>query len=334
VDPQNELSSDRKAKIAELEALAAKVLDLKKSRRLRHPLCIEFCGSPKAGKTTTIGSLNMFLRRNGFKIAVLQERAGLCPISNKTHPYFNIWTMCSLIAELLETLEKGKDKIDIVIADRGIFDALCWFRWQNHNPSSRNTFLSDEVYRDLSTFAQSEVWKRAIDLVYVFQVQPETSIQREYVNLLTEKRGSVMKESVLQSYNAAIDETIEATRGHFRQVEKLITDQVEMKNQPSLVNYEVTRRVLNGLLGLLDEQIAYFKKDNLGMVDSLEALQRAEILFANRSEVEANDDYVQPIAIAVVTDARRQKVLAIVSSINSGRIDSGNSGLSDKGGRK
>ena len=107
------MTSDKNKKIRELESLAAEVLRLKQERDQRRPLLIEFCGSPKSGKTTTIRALNIFLKRNGFKTVVLTERASICPIENKTHPFFNIWTLTTAISEIIKNLERGENKIDM-----------------------------------------------------------------------------------------------------------------------------------------------------------------------------------------------------------------------------
>ena len=47
--------------IKDLEQLAAKVLKLKNESIPRRPIIIEFCGSPKSGKSSCINSLNLFL---------------------------------------------------------------------------------------------------------------------------------------------------------------------------------------------------------------------------------------------------------------------------------
>ena len=114
---------NRKESIKELEKLASEILELKQERKLRRPLLIEFCGSPKSGKSTTITSLNQFLKRNGFSTTVLTERASVCPVSNKKDPLFNIWTLTSTVAEIVDNLDSKKT--DIIIADRAVFDALC-----------------------------------------------------------------------------------------------------------------------------------------------------------------------------------------------------------------
>ena len=302
---------DKKAKIQELEKLVQQVLDLKSSRTQRRPLFIEFCGSPKSGKSTPINSLSMFFRRNGLKIAVLTERAGICPIQNKTHPNFNIWTLCSVIADMLEKMEHGKEKIDIIIADRGIFDALCWFNWLNTNPSNKNPYLSNENFKELTTFINSDIWKRNIDLIYVFIVDPKTSIEREYSALLTEKRGSIMREDVLKTYNTSVEQVITKYSQYYRQVEKIKTDKDDLSGNPNKVNYIVTKSVLQNLIELMDEKIGYISMQVLQDENLLSSLKETKLLFGNRIEVEKDSKAVQPIPIAVITNKSRDKLLVV-----------------------
>lgn len=291
--------------------MVQQVLELKSSRTQRRPLFIEFCGSPKSGKSTTINSLSMFFRRNGLKTAVLTERAGVCPIQNKTHPNFNIWTLCSVIADMLEKMEHGKEKIDIIIADRGIFDALCWFNWLNTNPSDKNPYLSNENFKELTTFINSDIWKRNIDLIYVFIVDYKTSIEREYSALLTEKRGSIMNEDVLKTYNASIEQVVAKYSQYYRQVEKIKTDKEGLSGNPNKVSYMVTKLVLQNLIELMDEKIGYIPMEVLQDKNLLSSLKETKLLFGNRSEVEKDSKAVQPIPIAVITNKSRDKLLVV-----------------------
>lgn len=305
------ISDDKSKIIKELEKLVQQVLDLKSSRTQRRPLFIEFCGSPKSGKSTTINSLSMFFRRNGLKTAVLTERAGICPIQNKTHPNFNIWTLCSVIADMLEKMEHGKEKIDIIIADRGIFDALCWFNWLNTNPSDKNPYLSNENFKELTTFINSDIWKRNIDLIYVFIVGPKTSIEREYSALLTEKRGSIMREDVLETYNTSVEQVITEYSQYYRQVEKIKTDEDDLSGNPNKVNYIVTKSVLQNLIELMDEKIGYISMQVLQDKNLLSSLKETKLLFGNRIDVEKDLKAVQPIPIAVITNKSRDKLLVV-----------------------
>ena len=64
---------DRKLIINELQKLAEEVRTLKVEHRQKRPIVIEFSGSPKAGKTSCINSLELFLKRNGFSVQIIQE---------------------------------------------------------------------------------------------------------------------------------------------------------------------------------------------------------------------------------------------------------------------
>lgn len=312
--------SDKRNKIKVLEALAKKVLKLKQQRESRRPLLIEFCGSPKSGKTTTINSLNIFLKRNKFKTVVLTERASVCPISKKTHPFFNIWTMTSAIAEMVQHIDQGIGKVDIIIADRGIFDALCWFEWLN-----KNGHLDDEEYDVLAGFALMERWQDYLDLIYVFQVKPDISIAREYANLLTEKRGSIMEEATLEGFNKAIDSVVKKHGKKFRKVMTIDTAAGVTDNNPSEVGYQVTSTLLDVLKELLIEKIGYFDnaiKTNLNIgITPITTIEKVPLKFGNRDKVEASDS-IQPISVAVVTNKKRDKVLVVKKSSQRTPTDS------------
>lgn len=70
--------------------------------RARKPIVFEFAGVPKAGKTTTLSALQAFLKRCGFLVEVVVERASVCPIRDKKHSNFNVWTACTTLAQVLE----------------------------------------------------------------------------------------------------------------------------------------------------------------------------------------------------------------------------------------
>src|SRR5713101_5738099 len=94
----------------------------------RKPIVFEFAGVPKAGKTTTLNQIQAFLRRCGFRVEVVIERASVCPIRDKKHSNFNVWTACTTLAQVLyKTQEPPRaDDPEILILDRGIFDSICW----------------------------------------------------------------------------------------------------------------------------------------------------------------------------------------------------------------
>jgi predicted NUDIX family phosphoesterase/predicted ATPase len=312
------MGETREENILNLEKLAQEVLKLKNQHRQRRPIVIEFCGSPKAGKTSSITSLNIFLKRNGFKTAVLTERASICPISDKQSPTFNVWTCTSAINEINERIDiansSPENSVDIIICDRGIFDALCWFRWLKSKGR-----MSEEEYGVLSAFSMLYRWQKNIDLVYIFITTPEESIKREYANLLTNKRGSIMREDILSEYKISVMDTLKEYKNSFR-----ATHIIDTTNRgQSDVGYEVTEKTLQTLKEMLMEKIGYFRKANFTFTEDLccyySAIQEqfACIEYGLRDEIESCPDFIQPIAVAVVLSSDRSKILCVKKSTKS-----------------
>lgn len=309
------MSTEKQQNIKELETIASNVLLLKKEGHLRRPLLIEFCGSPKSGKSTIINALNIFLKRNKFSTIVLKERASICPVHKKTNPFFNIWTLCSAVAEIIENLDREFNRADIIIADRGVFDALCWFEWLlNTNIDGELPKLSIDQYEKLKNFCLLDTWTVNLDLIYIFQVDPSTSIKREYANLLTEKRGSIMNEDILSGYNKAIETAQSKYSTHFRSIRNIQTDTNEMDDNPNKVSYVVTLEVLNCMKDLLVEKIGYFSSTPQGLfrtgIFSIDLIKDLSLKFNDRDIVEQTDS-IQPIPIVVITNKSRDKVLCV-----------------------
>lgn len=301
----------RQENIDKLENLAQEVLKLKNLHRQRRPIIIEFCGSPKAGKTSSITALNIFLKRNGFKTTILTERASICPISDKESPVFNVWTCSATINEINEKMDEANTasecNLDIILCDRGIFDALCWFRWLK----SRDK-MSEEEYDVLTQFAMLNRWQKNIDLVYIFLTTPEESIRREYANLLTNKRGSIMKEDILEQYKKSVEETLHEYESAFRAT--CVQDTTDREQND--VSYEVTEKTLQTLKEMLMEKIGYADRSSLflqeGLIDySKVKCELEKVKYGLREEVEANSDFIQPIAIAAIISEDGGKILCV-----------------------
>lgn len=293
-------------KVIELEKLASAVLEIKRRSRPRRPIVIEFAGSPKAGKSSCIGSLDIFLRRNNFRTKILTERASVCPIPNKFDPVFNVWTACAALNQLSETLANSSKKLDVIILDRGFFDALCWFEWQRNEKLLRN----DDFAR-FTNFFTSTRFRMSIDLVLVFESSPETSSEREYKNLLTRKEGSIMRREVLTSYLDSIRFSTEKYKSSFRKILEYNTDRQDQNE----VSYNVTKMTLDLLKNLADEKIGYVPKSSLKNLptvfkygDIAESVEN-NLQFNDRNIVEADHSLIQLIPIAVVKEKGKDEFL-------------------------
>lgn len=308
---------ERKTVIAELQKLAENVLSLKSEHRQKRPIVIEFCGSPKAGKTSCINSLALFLKRNGFSVSIVQERASVCPVSDKQSPMFNLWTACMSLSGLIGTLENKKNNVDVLILDRGIFDALCWFEWLVSSSK-----MEEQQRKVTEQFLLMEELVRSIDIVFAFCVKPEISIEREYATLLTDKLGSIMNKKVLSEYLKAVERTIKTKANHFHKVFRIDTSD---KDQDK-VGKEVTKTTLSTLKDLLMERIGFFpkNKDLEAVLLSNQVLQYdtifpylPEMNFELREIVESDPQWLQPIPVAIITNKEHNKILVIKKNKNS-----------------
>lgn len=304
-------STERKRIIDDLQKLALHVRSLKEERRQKHPIVIEFSGSPKAGKTSCINSLELFLKRNGFSVRIVQERASVCPVTNKQSPMFNIWTACTSLASLIGTLENKNNQVDVLILDRGIFDALCWFDWLVSSGK-----MEEEQREIAGEFLLMEDIVKRIDIVFSFCAEPKVSIEREYATLLTDKPGTIMNEKVLNEYLQSVDRVIESKKGYFHSVFKIDTTN---KNQDE-VGKEVTENTLNTLKNLLMERVGYFNKSDEfnKLLLSKDVIEYSEIIrslpnlnFELREKVEKNPNWLQPIPVAIITNKSKDKILVI-----------------------
>jgi hypothetical protein len=187
--------------IKDLEKRAAELKTFLETRPAKRPLIIEFSGSPKAGKTRCISVLELFLKRNGLRAEVYTERASIPPIKSKGHLNFNVWVSCASLQGMLEALYKG---VDVFILDRGVFDALVWNEWLEMTGK-----INQEEARQVEQFFTMKRWTDLVDVVFVLTCDPAISIQREYAEQLTTKRGTIMEEGTLGQFQESIKRTMQ-----------------------------------------------------------------------------------------------------------------------------
>ena len=165
------------------------------SEKARKPLVIEFAGVPKAGKTTTLSHVQAFLKRCGFRTDVVIERASVCPVRDKKHANFNVWTACTTLAQVLEKTQnppRGDDP-QILFLDRGIFDSICWMTMME-----RISRIRPKERQIIQDFLMIDDWRKRISAVFVMLVSPDDAMKREQGLLPVEgASGSIMNPEIL-----------------------------------------------------------------------------------------------------------------------------------------
>ena len=275
----------------------------------RKPIVVEFAGCPKAGKTSTIGQVTAFFKRTGFKVEVVIERASVCPIRDKKHSNFNVWTGCTTLANLLEKTQEPPrpDDPQILILDRGIFDSICWLQMME-----RMVRIKPEDRERIESFLLIDDWRKRLSGVVLMLAKPEDSMDRERGDLpVPNASGSIMNLEILAQLRRTTESVAELHKDRFRLFSIDTSDSRYQKNQE-----KVCQTVAETILTWIEEHIAediWFlpRMDIENFFDNQTSLQlnrASEIVaafvsrgqFLPRDEVEENAEFVQAIPVAVV----------------------------------
>jgi len=273
----------------------------------RPTLVIEFAGVPKAGKTSTLNHVYAFLRRCGFKCEVVVERASVCPIRDKKHFNFNIWTACTTLSQLLEktqTPPRGDDP-DILFIDRGVFDAICWLalleRLERITPDDR---------KKADAFFLTNDWTARISGVVAMSAQPADALEREQGLLPVEgSGGSIMNPIVLKQMRTVIGARARDLKEQFR-IFSIDTSARRYADNQKQTCEAVAKKILGWVTESIEEKIlsapvtlfSLQKKFVARAADAQKLIEKFEKEgnFLPRKKVEGDLSRIQPLPIVVV----------------------------------
>jgi hypothetical protein len=128
----------------------------------------------------------------------------------KGHLNFNVWVSCASLQGMLECLDRD---LDVFILDRGVFDALVWNEWLELTGK-----ITKAEAQQVADFFTMDRWTKLIDLIFVFTCEPKVSIEREYADQLTTKRGNIMSEDTLAQIQEITKKTIQKHGRKFRKI--------------------------------------------------------------------------------------------------------------------
>lgn len=144
---------------------------------------------------------------------MVEEQAESCPVQDKRDPDFNLWTASMTLAEIIGASYLGKD---VIIVDRGIFDALCWMDW-----FTRSARLRPEEQQVIDAFL---TLRRLVHLVIVMTVQPAEALRRELACRPHGSPGPIVNAQTLETINRSIAAMIRRRRHEFRLMHLDTTD--------------------------------------------------------------------------------------------------------------
>lgn len=286
------MSTDNDIETVEAEAEAVKRILRRQARR---PFVVELTGTPKAGKTTLIGQTDSFLRQCGWRVHVMRERAGECPLPMKGHFFFNTWTTGTMLAGLLDAVDREHD---LIILDRGLFDALIWLKMQLED---KHVSLDEGAV--FGGFVKLQRWRQLVDSVVLVRVEPDVAMRRENAGRLRPRVGSVMNELRLGKFNDVMDV--------LREEEQQCFDLTMLSNEGEAKEAAMglIRHILAKARAWADPKIAVLPRILVEEViprkvipwdEGWEKLVR-QVRWELRSEVEESEELVQLLACGVQT---------------------------------
>ena len=234
----------------------------------------------------------------------------MCPIRDKKHANFNVWTACSTLSQILEKTQvpSGPGDPDVLLLDRGLFDAVNWFAVMERLARIRR------AERELiERFLLMDDWRKRITGVIVMTASPADSMQRERGYLPVDgTSGSIMNDDVLRT----MLDTTRATaarlgKKHFRMFE-VDTSRDDPPAGPQVTAEEVVDLVLRLIEEQLEEEILSLSVDTVAPLfdgttwigraaaQKLVGLFSGEGTFKSREGVESDLARVQALPVVVV----------------------------------
>lgn len=277
----------------------------------RKTIVIEFAGLPKAGKSTTLSSVQMFLKRCGISASVVVERASVCPIRDKKHAHFNAWTASTTLSQVLEkTQDPAREgDPDVLFLDRGLFDSICWFRMME-----RLCRIRHDERMNIENFLRMHEWSKKLAAVVLMTADPGDCLAREQ-GLLPVRggKGSIMNEEVL-SQLAKIYKGVANDFSNELDVIEVNTSAPALNSAQAAAEH-VLGKVLDVLEGVVEERILCLPTQlvesvfasswqvSLRLSEDLENRFRAEGIYKARRDVENDVSLVQALPSVVVRTA-------------------------------
>lgn len=195
------------------EYMAFLLSEYKKRNSL--PFIVEVLGTPNSGKTSAIQTFEKVLKRSGIKYKVIYEAASKCKIKNKLSPDFNIWTLCETIKQLIEA---DSPNYEIVICERGLLDAICWYELYYMNGD-----ITEEEHQKFLDYILLNRFIKKTNCCYIMRCGIDVAIERENLSGLLDISGTIINRQVLKKYDVALQIATKQYGNNFNKIIELDT---------------------------------------------------------------------------------------------------------------
>ena len=209
---------------------------LKKLCPLEKSFVIEFSGTPRTGKTTTINNLYDFFKKGGFSISIIEEFT-TSKYFKEVFKYKDSNKLDSNLAIIEETVKQLQDEIntnkDIIIVDRSINDRQIW----NYIRYKKND-MDIKMYNELQ-LKYKEISKKLIDVLVITYADPITSLKRDYNSSLALEKRSFLNNENITEYNDSVKDLKELFENSVNSLILVDTSNINMNDLSIKVACEV-----------------------------------------------------------------------------------------------
>ena len=222
-------NSDYYQQLKILHAQKTELQRLKSLCPLLKPYVIEFCGTPRTGKTTTINNLYDFFKKGGFKVSVIEEFTTSKRYKEEFKAKFDKMNLAELNLAIIEEVHKelldalNTDK-DIIIIDRSINDRQIW----NYRRYIRGDMPEDKYLSSRDKY--SSISKELIDFLVITYADTLVSLKRDYLSSLALEQRTFLNAENINEYNSALKELKELFKNSVEDSEILDTSKMTMED--------------------------------------------------------------------------------------------------------
>lgn len=192
-------------KLKKLHAQKEELKKLKALCSLSKPFVIEFSGTPRTGKTSTIYNLYDFFKKGGFHTIIIEEfttskyykEIFKQKYKNVSNTELNIAIVEEVAKQLQSVIQSDNE---IILIDRSINDRQIW-NYQKY----MNGSIPEELYKQLRE-QYSILSNELIDFLVITYADALTSLKRDYNSSLALETRNFLNINNLNEYNHNLQE--------------------------------------------------------------------------------------------------------------------------------
>jgi hypothetical protein len=287
---------------------------------------VEFAGMPKAGKSTSIEGIRHFFS-HGYKTEQWNDAEEWMDLHYKVHTPaegvslrtparlkrsstdFNTWAGAYALQELLQAAHDGYN--DLVILDRGPWDASCWLEYYS------DTSEQPSELKEVAAFFRRSSWMTRSDVHVVLLVDPAEAAVRE-------RRDRLFGHGGASSNTALMTKMYGIYSKRFPELQTLKTAECTYVGEHSAILIDTTKLetkqgikvVINAILDVLAAKVRHAAAD-LPVVSKSFVIGRLDRYWARmgRDARDAAEAYLESTFAPAVNQLEPWQQLAIIKRI-------------------